>query len=507
MRQIAAVLVSAVTMWMAFPPLDWGFLILVAPAPMLWAMRRLATPREAGWLGFLFGVVFWGTLLWWIRILGVVAWFPLTVVMGLWGAVWALLMFQARQWSAWRWWVFAMGSWALVEFLRARIPFGGFPWGSTGYPVGTLSWPRGAAQWIGPTGWSVVVIAIAAGIVIMFDQERDRRPLELSLGVALTLTILGALFSPDAAGQEVRVALVQGNSPCPRVHCDNEKQQIYASHLNLTSAIEAGSVDLVVWGEDSFGGPFNPTFNGDVRRQMGPGNDEQEGQAARIGAYLMAGGTRPGPPGTFDNYNILFGPDGEVVGEYMKQHPVPFGEFVPFRRVLAFVPQLEQVPNDMRRGPGPVVFPIEVDGTEGLIGSVISFEGAFARHARAVVKEGAQLMVVATNEGSYGVSPASDQLIGMVRMSAASLGVDFVHVAVTGKSTIVRADGSVGRTTELFTQDVLTGVVNLQDAPRTLYAVVGDWLQLLAIAAAVVVAVSTARGPARDFRIRPDLRR
>ncbi len=52
-------------------------------------------------------------------------------------------------------------------------------------------------------------------------------------------------------------------------------------------------------------------------------------------------------------------------------------------------------------------------------------------------------MVVATNEGSLGDSPASDQLIGMVRMSAVSLGVDIVHVAVTGKSTLIRADGSI----------------------------------------------------------------
>jgi len=347
------------------------------------------------------------------------------------------------------------------------------------------------------------VVAFAAGIVVMLDQERDRRPLELAGGVAVTLTLLGALFAPDAAGQEIRVALVQGDSPCPLVHCPNEKERIYNSHLNLTQAIPDGAADLVVWGEDSFGGAFNPTFNGDVRRQMGA-------EAIRIGSYLMAGGTRPGVPGTFDNYNVLIAPtgeDGDIIGEYMKQHPVPFGEFVPFRRVLEFVPQLDQVENDMRRGEGPVVFPINVGGTDGVLGSVISFEGAFPRYSRAEVKNGAQLLVVATNEGSYGEGPASDQLIGMVRMSAASLGVDVVHVAVTGRSTIIRADGSFRRTTDLFTQDILTGVVNLQDAPRTVYAIVGDWLQLVAIVGAIGIGISTSRGPARDFRIRPDLRR
>ncbi len=499
--QIAAVLTSVVLMWMAFPPLDWGFLVFVAPSPLLWAMRRVSTTREAGWLGFLFGFGFFGSMLWWIRVLGFVAWFPLAVVMGIYTTVWALIMYVGRRWSMWRWWTLAIGSWALMEFVRARIPWGGFPWGSVGYPVGTLAWPRGSAQWIGATGWAVIVIAVAAGIVVMFGQERDRRPLEISMAAVVTFTFLGAMFAPDADGQPVRVAVVQGNSPCPRVHCENEKERILASHLALTASIPDGSADLIVWGEDSFGGAVNPTFNGEVRRAMGA-------EAVRIGGYLLAGGTRPGIPGSFDNYNVVFDPSGEVIGEYVKQHPVPFGEFVPFRRVLEFVPQLAQVPNDMRRGDGPVVFPLEVGGTSGLLGSVISFEGAFARHVRAEVKAGAQLLVVVTNEGSFGVGPASDQLIGMVRMSAAALGVDIVHVAVTGKSTLIRADGSVGKKTDLFEQDLLSGTLNLQESPRTLYAVVGDWVQLLAIAVVAGLIATTLRGgPARDFRIRPDVRR
>jgi apolipoprotein N-acyltransferase len=498
--QIFAVLASALLMWLAFPPVDWGVLIFIAPAPLLWAMRRVTTAREAGWLGFLFGFVFFGSLLWWIKILGFVAWLPIALIMALFTTAWALVMYSGRHFSMWRWWILASGSWALMEFLRARIPFGGFPWGAAGYPVGTLAWPRSAAQWIGASGWSVIVIGLAASVVVMFDRDSDRRPLELSLAVIVTFTFLGAIFSPDANGQAVRVAVVQGNSPCPRIHCEDEKLRIYNAHLAITAEIPDDSADLIVWGEDSFGGALNPTFNGDVRRAMGA-------EAIRVGGYLIAGGTRPGAPGSFDNYNVLFDPAGDVIGEYLKQHPVPFGEFVPFRRVLEFVPQLDQVPNDMRRGPGPIVFPIEVGGTRGLLGSVISFEGAFARHIRAEVKIGAQLIVVATNEGSFGVGPASDQLIGMVRMSAASLGVDIVHVAVTGKSTIIRADGTIGKTTELFTRDLLTGVVNLQEAPRTLYAVVGDWVQLLAILAAAAVMVATLARPSGEFRIRPGVRR
>jgi apolipoprotein N-acyltransferase len=494
---VALVFLSAALMWAAFPPLDLGFLIFVAPAPFLFVLRRVSTARQAGWLGFLFGFSFFGALLYWIFILGAVAWLPLTTALGAWSVLYALVMYVARTWAPWRWWVMAVGSWALWEFLRARVPFGGFPWGSVGFPVGTIPGARGAAQWIGPTGWSVVVIAFAAGLVLLFEEERDRRWLEVSAVVLIVLTFAGAVFQPSAEGLPIRVAIVQGNSPCPRTHCANEKQQIYNSHLTLTRSIEDESVDLVVWPEDSFGGAYNPTFNPEVASQMA-------GEAVRLSSYLLAGGTRTAGEGFFENLNVVFSPRGAVVGEYLKRHPVPFGEYVPLRGLFEVVPQLDQVPNDMVSGPGPVVFEMATLEGPRTFGSVISFEGAFVRYMRGEVNAGARMLVVATNEGSYGSGPASDQLIGIVRINAAALGVDVVLGAVTGRSTIVRADGSVERRTDLFQPEVYRGVVRFQEGRRTLYAIAGDWLQMTAILAAVIVGVAF-RESRRGFRIRPEV--
>jgi len=496
---IALTLLSAALMWAAFPPLDLGFLVFVAPVPFLWTMRRVETARQAGWLGFLFGAAFFGSMLYWIFVLGAVAWVPLTLVMALWFTGYALVLFMARTWTAWRWWIVAVGAWAAMEFLRARFPFNGFPWGSAGFPIGTIPGARGAAQWIGATGWGVVVIGFAAGLAVTLEEERDRRWLEASAVAIVVLTLAGAIFQPSAGGPAWRAAVVQGNSPCPRVHCDGEKELIYEAHLGLTRTIEEGGADLVVWPEDSFGGDFNPTFNAEVASEMA-------GEAARIGAYLLAGGTRTAGPGYFENLNVVFSPSGAIIGEYLKQHPVPFGEYVPFRQIFDLVPQLAAVPNDLVRGEGPVTWTVDIDEGERRFGSVISFEGAFVRTMRAQVNDGARLLVVATNEASYGRGPASDQLIGMVRMTATALGVDVVHGAVTGRSTIVRADGSVEQRTPLFEGLVYTGVVRFQDSPRTFYTIAGDWLQLLAIAAAAVT-IAAYREARRGFRIRPEVAR
>ena len=142
----------------------------------------------------------------------------------------------------------------------------------------------------------------------------------------------------------------------------------------------------------------------------------------------------------------------------------------------------------MVRGSVPGVFPVQVEGEPFVLGSVISFEGAFARYARDTLREGAQLLTVNTNEASFGDTPASDQLIGVTRMSAAENGVAIIHAAISGKSTFIDADGRVGPKTGLYEDAILFGEVSFREGGRTFYSRVGDWLQVLAIVAIVVPA-------------------
>ena len=94
---------------------------------------------------------------------------------------------------------------------------------------------------------------------------------------------------------------------------------------------------------------------------------------------------------------------------------------------------------------------------------------------------GSQLLVVATNESTYGDSPASDQLIDMTRVNAAAIGQDVVHAAITGKSTFITAAGSVGEGTELYTEGVLYGNVAMRSAGPTLFTRFPNWVTVLAL--------------------------
>ena len=471
-------MLSAVLMWAAFPPIGFGALAFVAPVPFFLAIRSVERSGVAIALGFIWGAAFFGLLLNWIMVIGFVAWFPLAIVLGTFTAAYGALVWVFRLWTPWRWWLIAVGGWVAMEYIRGRFPYGGFPWGDIGYPAAGLPGAIGSVQWIGPAGWTVLVVAFAAGVTLVIEHHKDWRMVVDAGSVIVLLFIAGFFLAPNPGGQAWTTAIVQGGSPCPMTRCQNENQRIFEQHLDLTKTIPAGSVDFVVWPENSTGPPYEPEGNDEVFRAIIE-------QAQRLDAYVLVSGTRIQGDDQFLNVNILYSPDGVKVGEYLKRHPVPFGEFVPLRSLLDFVPQLDRVPRDMVRGTEAVVFPTEL----GTLGSVISFEGSFARSVRSTANAGAEMLVVTTNTSSFGRSPATDQAIGMVRVNAAAIGLDTAYASITGKSTFIEGDGSVGETTEQLDERVLYGTLRFNPEVPTLWVRFGDWLAFLAMAAALAAVV------------------
>lgn len=475
MTPILLVALSALLMWASFPPLGLAPLAFLAPVPFFLAIRSVEQPVWAATLGFGWGAAYFGLLLNWLMVIGFVAWFPLAILMGAFSSMFAVWVWTFRLWSPWRWFYITVGGWVVLEFVRGHFPFGGFPWGDIGYPTASLPGAIGSVQWIGPSGWTVLTIAVAAGVTLVIENHRVWKFAADAVAVVMLVMIAGALLGPAPSAQVWRTAIVQGGSPCPQTRCQNESKRIFERHLDQTRSIPAGTVDFVVWPESSVGTPYEPDDNDDVRNAIIE-------QARRLNAHILVSGTRTVGDDQFVNFNALYSPDGVKIGEYQKRHPVPFGEYVPLRDLLGFVPQLERVPRDMISGTQPVVFPTE----QGIVGSVISFEGAFARSMRSIAKEGAQVIVVATNESSFGISPASDQFIGLVQVNAAGIGLDTALAAITGRSTFISAGGQIGPRTDLLEETVLYGSVRFIDSAPTLWVRFGDWVSVLAVAIAIL---------------------
>jgi apolipoprotein N-acyltransferase len=212
-------------------------------------------------------------------------------------------------------------------------------------------------------------------------------------------------------------------------------------------------------------------------------------------AWVLANATVDAPPDGAKvlNLNVLFAPDGEIAGTYSKRHLVPFGESVPFRSQLEHVvSELDQVPRDYAPGRTRGLF--DVAGVT--IGTLICFESAFGYQVRPLVRDGAQVIVVSTNNRSYRRSANSDQHVGIGQMRAAETGRPVVQAAISGITAVIDADGVVRARTELFDRTVLQTTVAATGG-ETPYVRYGEWATLLAVlglgAAAIVATLRTVR--------------
>ena len=171
------------------------------------------------------------------------------------------------------------------------------------------------------------------------------------------------------------------------------------------------------------------------------------------------------------NAAVLVDPRGETAGVYHKQHLVPFGEYVPLRRLLSFVSPLVESVGGFSAGEEPVM--LMMDGQP--IGAIVCYEMIYPGLVRQFVRNGSRLLATVTNDAWYGRTAAPHQHFQQATMRAIEHGRYVVRAANTGISGVIDPYGRVVSETNLFEDDVLTSEVKLIQE-LTPYARYGDLL-------------------------------
>ena len=474
-------IIAGLLYFLSFPPYDYWYLIF--PALYLFYYSLLSS-KKSFLSGFIFGCVAYGVILLGIQSIGLEAWIPLTFLMGLMYGVFSKLFSYLNTKSGNNFYVL-LAALAVFDLIRAYFPFGGFPWGfpSTVLLTGPIDSPLFfevplTFRNFGPTGSSLLLqslpLVIALGVFSKSKPKNYLKDYSIFLLIIFTIFISNYVVNDYQNTQletsELNITIVQGNSPCPgaKNRCSNERQKIYDSHLVQTQSLE-GNFDLVVWPESSTGFNNDPGVHSRVQNDV-------SAQALRLDSYFLIGGDRPVQKEYFENYGIFINREGEIVDQYLKQHPVPFGEYIPFRKYLDWIPPLALVPRDMIRGDGQKIFMVN----DTKISTVISFEGSFQRYIRNSVLDGAELVVILTNQASYGESGMSDQFILMSRANAISNERPIVHAAITGKSAFIDHNGKVISQTELFETTTLNEKLEVRQT-ETPYSKYGNYLNYIFI--------------------------
>lgn len=440
-------IVSGVLLALAFPPVGASLL-----APVAVALFVIATFRTSAWrgalLGAIQGVVSFAILLRWMTVVGGDAWLLLVGLCAFWIAVVGLgqaLVTRLRWWPLW-----VACVWVLQEALRDRIPLGGFPWGRLAFAQTATT----LTPWAAVAGAPAVTFATAlAGAVLAFlvlaaltRGVAWRVWVAASAGGLVLIALAGLLVPRPVEGESqggpstTVAAVIQGGVPSTGMTVADERRAVLERHLDqtfrLAEDVAAGSVpapDVVIWPENAV--DIDPYADQDVA-------DELTAAARAVQAPILVGAIidAPGDPSRIANVGIVWDPETGPGDIYLKRHPVPFGEYIPFRSLVApLVGRLDRVPRDM--APGQEAGVLQAGPVR--LGDVICFEVAYDEVVHDVVTAGGRVLVVQTNNATFAGLGQPEQQIAMSRLRAVEHGRAVLVAATSGISAVISPDGAV----------------------------------------------------------------
>lgn len=475
---------------LSLPPFGWW--------PLAWiglAVVAAALPGR-GWrvrlaLGAGFGLVDYAIGLLWVQEFSVYGYVAVVVLSTLY-AVAALLPvptsrrgFVAVGLPA----AFVLSSWARDRFPLGGLPLAGLALGQASGPLAPVLRLGGSLGLVAETVLVGVALAelgrLAAGAGRRWRAGPGAPKLARSAFAAAGLVVavaaglpLAGFVSPSGAGGHLpplRVGLVQGGGPRGTRAIYTNPQIVFDRALAASSHL-SGPLNLVVWPEGVLQShrPYQRSADAaDVAALA-----EKDHATFLVGVEQDVGTTR------YLNEVVAWNSHGRRVATYVKNHLVPFGEYVPYRSIVEKLFNVADVPLDAIPGHGPGF----IRTPAAPLAVMISYEVFFGERARGGVRAGGQLLVVPTNTASYRSTQVPTQEVAADRLRAWETGRWLVQVTPTGYSTVVSPTGQVLQKSRLDAAQVLEAVVPRRTG-MTVYVHIGDTtVVLLALAGWLAVA-------------------
>lgn len=475
-RFARALLLTAVAVLLSMPGYPLDFLIFTALVPLFFVLGH-STLREGFRRGWLCGSLFFALLLHWLYTLYewaglfiLPAHLALSALLGLsWGFFGAAFVWLERRYPQASLWTIP-AIWTILEYLRALTKFG-FPWG---YLSDALYQRPEQLQLASLAGsWAIAFLIVLINILI-YRAWRERRILWGALAAALFL-LNGAwgtwqLSRPITKEQTLRVALVHSNVDQRARSDPHELPRLHALYLEQLEKL-GQKLDLVVLPES-----FLPAY---LLRQRDLLQPYQE-MAHRLNISLLMGTIDYRDEKLF-NTAALLDADGRVVDLYDKVQLVPFStEYFPLinrLRDLGLAQWLGALPLGALT-PGAGWIPLK--SPAGTLGTPICFESIFPQIARAFAQNGAQALLIITNDAWFKGSTALEQHFAKAVFRAVETERYTLQAANGGISGMIDPRGRVHARTRDTKEAILQVEIHLQDH-ATLYVRLGDWFIYLLV--------------------------
>lgn len=372
----------------------------------------------------------------------------------------------------------------VFEWLQT-LTWAGVPWGRLALGQTEMTVMLKSASVLGSyfITFVVVVVNFFAAMFILMKRDEKRNVFLASVTGLLALNVIiggAAVLLEEKDEETVRAAAIQVNSSShDKWEPDHLDVIIDTLEEYSVAAAEEGAT-LIVWPETVF--PYRPLVNVRINRFITE-------LAQRLDVTIVVGGFVEGEE--LDENSLIFvHPDGSIDETvYSKRHLVPFGEYVPMRDlIMTLIPPLAEISmlgEDLAPGDDSAVVDTEV----GKLGALVCFDSIYETIALDSVRDGAEIIVLGTNDSWFLDSAAVYMHNAQAKLRAVETGRYVVRAANTGISSIITPDGEV-----LDEEPPLVGGYVIADVARrsapTVYSVIGNLFVYLNIAAIGALALT-----------------
>ncbi len=490
--RLGAMLLSALILPLTSAPFSLWYLHWVYWIPMIWAILA-QDGRGRGWLALLGGTIANYLIFYWIINLlpnftnipiAVSLLLNLLLCMGL-SVLWILLAlilpYLKRVFP--RGWIFLFPAYLVViEFFMPQL----FPYmqGSTQSQVTSIIQLTSLTGIYGVSYllfWSNATLY--ATLEAFFRGERwFTKRLIVFIGTVLLIVGYGSYRKrlyraalPKA--KRLTVGMIQAHLR-PRDHRRLGFNQVTELYIKMSKEAVKRGADWIVWSEGEFKWPLS----------YKPAQVILRAAAKEIGRPLLVGGIdilRDKKRGyRFFNSAVYVTPDGFISKRYDKHVLVPFGEYMPYEKLLSPIYRKINWNSRYIAGKGPLI--LRLDGIP--FGFLICYEAIFPHYVRRVAQAGAHLLVNITYDTWFGKTTASYQHLMLAAIRSAELGIPLIRLATSGVSTTADALGRMSKLSPLFERKVVIRHLALVYLP-TLYTQIGDlfaWLCVLLVLGSII---------------------
>jgi apolipoprotein N-acyltransferase len=496
--QVLLAILSGLLLTASFPPGKLPFLVWLALVPLLKSLDN-ESPSQAFRLGFLTGISHYLTLIYWIIIVlghygNMSIWvslgpfFLLSLYLALYPAIFSTIVAYLKDS---RFTLTLMASfWVSLEYIRAHV-MTGFPWCLLGYTQYEQSYLIQIADLCGVYALSFLIVIVNGLLFTLLFKSRARSNAFFKWEILFTvLIVVGTLaYSHYRLSEEpikeqtrkhVHTLIVQGNIDQSIKWDPAYQAETMATYQRLTRTGYSFKPDLIVWPETS--APFFFQNNAEFSPMIF--SIVKESQAALIfgsPAYEIVGRTV-----NYYNRAYLIKPGDLFPQHYDKVHLVPFGEYIPLKKLLSFLHRLVPAAGDFVSG--EKIAPLKYKDLS--IGILICFEAIFPELARAQTKGGADILVNLTNDAWFGMSSAPYQHLAMAVFRAVENRRPMIRAANTGFSAYIEPKGKIVALSSLFREEVLEASVRISDMPLTIYTRFGDIFALFLLFIGLIKIIS-----------------